>query len=172
MNFRPEYHAEWMGKSYYQQLPLAPLGPEATRELLADLLGGDPSTQGLAEAIHARTAGNPFFTEEVVQSLIESGQLEGTRGSYRLVSELAALEVPATVQAVVAARIDRLPEREKQVLAGGGGDRAGVRRAGAGGGGRASRLPIWRSRCGRSRGRSSSTSSRSTRWRSTPSSIR
>jgi adenylate cyclase len=70
----------------------------------------------LAEAIHARTAGNPFFTEEVVQSLIESGQLEGVRGSYRLVSELGALEVPATVQAVVAARIDRLAEREKQVL--------------------------------------------------------
>jgi adenylate cyclase len=105
-----------MGKSYYQQLPLAPLGPEAIRELLGDLLGGDPSTEGLPEAIHARTAGNPFFTEEVIQSLIESGQLEGTRGSYRLVSEIAALEVPATVQAVVAARIDRLPEHEKQVL--------------------------------------------------------
>jgi class 3 adenylate cyclase/tetratricopeptide (TPR) repeat protein len=116
VNFRPEYHAEWMGRSYYQQLPLAPLRPEATRELVADLLGGDPSTEGLAEAIHARTAGNPFFTEEVVQSLVESGQLEGVRGSYRLVSELGALEVPATVQAAVAARIDRLAEREKGVL--------------------------------------------------------
>jgi class 3 adenylate cyclase/tetratricopeptide (TPR) repeat protein len=116
VNFRPEYHAEWMGKSYCQQLPLAPLGAEATSEVVADLLGGDPSTEGLAEAIHARTAGNPFFTEEVVQSLIESGQVEGARGSYRLVSEVAALEVPATVQAVVAARIDRLPERAKQVL--------------------------------------------------------
>jgi class 3 adenylate cyclase/tetratricopeptide (TPR) repeat protein len=116
LNFRPEYHAEWMGKSYYQQLPLGPLAVEATSELVADLLGCDPSTEGLAEAIHGRTAGNPFFTEEVVQSLIESGQLEGVRGSYRLVSELGALEVPATVQAVVAARIDRLAEREKQVL--------------------------------------------------------
>jgi adenylate cyclase len=116
VNFRPEYHAEWMGKSYYQQLPLAPLGLEATRELVADLLGGDPSTGGLAEAIHARTAGNPFFTEEVVQSLVESGQLEGVRGSYRVVSELGTLEVPATVQSVVAARLDRLPEREKGVL--------------------------------------------------------
>jgi len=72
--------------------------------------------RGIAEAIHLRTAGNPFFTEEVVQSLIESGQLTGTRRSYRLVSELGTLQVPATVQAVVAARIDRLPEREKQVL--------------------------------------------------------
>ena len=116
VDFRPEYHAEWMGKSYYRQLRVAPLGPEATRELVVDLLGGDASAEGLAESIHLRTAGNPFFTEEVVQSLIESGQLTGTRGSYRLVSELGTLQVPATVQAVVAARIDRLPEREKQVL--------------------------------------------------------
>jgi class 3 adenylate cyclase/tetratricopeptide (TPR) repeat protein len=116
VNFRPEYHADWMQKSYYQQLPLAPLGPGATRELVSDLLGDDPSTGGLAETIHERTAGNPFFIEEVVQSLVESGQLEGARGGYRLASEIEALEVPATVQAVLAARIDRLPEREKQVL--------------------------------------------------------
>jgi adenylate cyclase len=116
VNFRPEFHAEWMGRSYYQQLPLTLLSSEATRELVADLLGGDPSTEQLAEAIHARTAGNPFFTEEMLQSLIESGKLEGERGSYRLVSEIAELELPATVQAVVAARIDRLAEREKQVL--------------------------------------------------------
>jgi adenylate cyclase len=116
LNFRPEYHAAWMQKSYYRQLPLAPLGPEAIRKLLEDLLGSDPSTRGLAAAIHARTGGNPFFTEEVVQTLIESGQLEGTRGSYRLLAPIERLAVPASVQAVLAARIDRLPEREKQVL--------------------------------------------------------
>ncbi len=116
LNFRPEYHAAWMQKSYYRQLPLAPLGPEAIRKLLEDLLGNDPSTRGLAEAIHARTGGNPFFTEEVVQTLIESGNLQGTRGSYRLVTPIDRLAVPASVQAVLAARIDRLPEREKQVL--------------------------------------------------------
>src|SRR6185295_4459285 len=103
-------------KSYYRQLPLAPLGPEAISKLLADLLGSDPSTRGLAAAIHARTGGNPFFTEEVVQTLIESGQLQGTRGSYRLLAPIERLAVPASVQAVLAARIDRLPEREKQVL--------------------------------------------------------
>jgi hypothetical protein len=69
LNFRPEYRAEWMQKSYYRQLPLAPLGREAIQELLDDLLGRDPSLVGLAAAIHARTGGNPFFTEEVVQSL-------------------------------------------------------------------------------------------------------
>jgi len=116
VNFRPEYHAEWMGESYYQQLPLASLGSEATRELVSDLLGDHPSTAGLADVIHARTTGNPFFIEEVVQSLIVSGQLTGTRGNYQLSSEIAVLKIPATVQAVLAARIDRLPEREKQVL--------------------------------------------------------
>jgi adenylate cyclase len=116
LNFRPEYHAAWMQKSYYRQLPLAPLGPEAIRKLLDDLLGSDPSTRGLAEAIHKRTGGNPFFTEEVVQTLIESEHLQGTRGGYRLVTPIERLAVPASVQAVLAARMDRLPEREKQVL--------------------------------------------------------
>jgi adenylate cyclase len=116
VNFRPEYHASWTGKSYYRQLPLAPLGPRAIRELLADLLGNDPSTAGLAEAIHARTGGNPFFSEEVVRSLIEAGKLEGARGSYRLAAPIERLEIPATVQSVLAARIDRLAEREKRLL--------------------------------------------------------
>ena len=116
VNFRPEYHADWMQKSWYRQIPLTPLGREAIAELLADLLGNDPSLAGLAGPIHARTGGNPFFTEEVAQSLIESGHLEGTRGAYRLVTPIERLEVPATVQAVLAARIDRLPEREKRLL--------------------------------------------------------
>ena len=116
LNFRPEYHADWMQKSWYRQIPLTPLGPDAIGELLADLLGTDPSLAPLAGPIHARTAGNPFFTEEVAQSLIESGHLEGTRGAYRLMTPIDELAVPATVQAVLAARIDRLPEREKQLL--------------------------------------------------------
>ena len=70
----------------------------------------------MAERIRQRTGGNPFFTEEVVQSLVESGQLVGTKGRYRLTTPIEKLDVPATVQAVLAARIDRLPEREKQVL--------------------------------------------------------
>ncbi len=116
VNFRPEYRAEWMQKSWYRQIPLTPLGRESVAELLTDLLGKDPSIAGLAEPIHARTGGNPFFTEEVAQSLIESGHLEGTRGAYRLVTPIERLQVPATVQALLAARIDRLPEREKRLL--------------------------------------------------------
>jgi adenylate cyclase len=116
VNFRPEYHADWMRKSYYQQVPLLPLSPEATQELLGNLLGADPSLGGLPERIHDRARGNPFFIEEVVQSLAESGQLQGSRGAYRLREEAAQIAVPDTVQAVLSARIDRLAERERRVL--------------------------------------------------------
>jgi class 3 adenylate cyclase/tetratricopeptide (TPR) repeat protein len=116
LNFRPEFHAAWMQRSSYQQLPLVPLAPEAIEALLLDLLGPDPSVRGLAATIHARTAGNPFFAEEVVQELIESGGLAGSKGAYRLVTPVETLAVPASVQAVLAARIDRLAEREKAVL--------------------------------------------------------
>jgi hypothetical protein len=69
LNFRPEYHAQWMQRSYYQQPPLLPLGPEAIKELLADLLGTDPSLHRLTERVEERTGGNPFFIEEIAQSL-------------------------------------------------------------------------------------------------------
>ncbi|MBI1816899.1 MAG: AAA family ATPase [Deltaproteobacteria bacterium] len=116
VNFRPEYGADWMRKAYYQQIPLLPLGPEATRELLADLLGSDPSVAGLSAYVHRRTGGNPFFIEEVVQSLLESGRLTGAHGAYRLVGSVEAVEIPATVQTVLAARIDRLGDDEKRTL--------------------------------------------------------
>jgi class 3 adenylate cyclase/tetratricopeptide (TPR) repeat protein len=116
LNFRPEYQAPWMSKSYYRQIALAPLGPEAIEEMLRDLLGSDPSLNGLPDVVRERTAGNPFFIEEVVQSLVEAGSLEGERGAYRLVRPVAAGAVPASVQAVLSARIDRLQEREKAVL--------------------------------------------------------
>jgi adenylate cyclase len=116
VNYRPEYRADWMQRSYYQQLPLTPLGPEAITELLRDLLGSDPSLADLGDRIQERTGGNPFFIEEVVQSLIEAGSLEGSSGAYRLVKPADVAAIPASVQAVLAARIDRLREREKEVL--------------------------------------------------------
>jgi class 3 adenylate cyclase/tetratricopeptide (TPR) repeat protein len=116
LNFRPEYHAAWMQRSYYQQLPLLPLGPDAIRELFTDLLGTDPSLSQLRELIQERTGGNPFFIEEIVQSLVETGVVAGARGAYRLAKPLDAVAVPVTVQSILAARIDRLAEREKQVL--------------------------------------------------------
>jgi class 3 adenylate cyclase/tetratricopeptide (TPR) repeat protein len=116
VNFRPEYQAEWMGKSFYQQLPLRPLASSEIAALLVELLGNDPSVAVLPARIQARTGGNPFFIEEIVQALVENGSLEGVKGGYRLVTADDALELPATVQSVLAARLDRLPEREKRLL--------------------------------------------------------
>jgi hypothetical protein len=115
-NFRPEYRAHWMQQSHYQQVPLNPLGADEVKQLVADLLGADESLLDLADHIHNRTGGNPFFVEEIVQSLVESGQLEGERGAYQLTSRVADLTIPPTVHAVLAARIDRLAERDKRLL--------------------------------------------------------
>jgi hypothetical protein len=114
--FRPGYHARWMEDSFYRQVALAPLGERAADELLRDLLGGDPSLDGLAARIRERTGGNPFFIEEVVQTLSESGALEGERGVHRLGREIDEISIPPTVQAVLEARIDRLGDAEKVVL--------------------------------------------------------
>ena len=108
VNFRREYEAAWTDSPVYRRISLVPLGPESTRELLADLAGNDPSLDGLDEMIRERTGGNPFFIEEVVRELVEAGYLEGGRGSYRLTKPVADTGVPATVQAILAARIDRL----------------------------------------------------------------
>jgi class 3 adenylate cyclase/tetratricopeptide (TPR) repeat protein len=116
VNFRPEFRAEWTSRPDYRPLALEPLGEPALLEMLADLLGSDSSLGGLAERIHSRTAGNPFFAEEIVQSLVESGALEGSRGGYRLTRPSAELELPPSVRVVLAARIDRLGEREKSLL--------------------------------------------------------
>jgi class 3 adenylate cyclase len=116
VDFRPDYQAAWMSRSYYRQLALSPLGAEASEQLLTALLGDDPSLDGLAELVAARSEGNPFFVEEIVQSLVEAGSLLGERGAYRLVGAIEQVTVPASVQAVLAARIDRLGKREKAVL--------------------------------------------------------
>jgi class 3 adenylate cyclase len=116
VDFRPDYHARWMERASYQQLSLLPLAAEDAGELLRDLLGSDPTLAGLADRIRAHTGGNPFFVEESVRSLVEAGTLEGDRGAYRLVGPLDRLSIPDTVQAVLAARIDRLAEQDKQVL--------------------------------------------------------
>src|SRR4029453_19099991 len=101
---------------YYTQLRLDPLPPASASELLQGLLGDDPSLTPLTPLLIARTQGNPFFLEESVRTLVETQVLIGERGAHRLAKALPGIQVPATVNAVLAARIDRLPTEEKQLL--------------------------------------------------------
>ena len=116
VNYRPEYQHGWGSKTFYTQLRLDPLPPASADALLRALLGNDPSLAPLAPLLIARTAGNPFFLEESVRTLVETGVLVGEPGAYRLTQALPTVQVPATVQAVLAARIDRLPPEEKWLL--------------------------------------------------------
>ena len=116
VNYRPEYQHGWGSKTYYTQLRLDPLPPASADEFLHALLGDDPSLAPLKPLLIARTEGNPFFLEESVRTLVETGVLVGEPGAYRLARPLDGLQVPATVQAVLAARIDRLPPEEKRLL--------------------------------------------------------
>jgi class 3 adenylate cyclase/tetratricopeptide (TPR) repeat protein len=116
INYRPEYHHNWGSKVYYTQLRLDPLEPASAEEVLQALLGDDPSLTPLTPLLLARTEGNPFFLEESVRTLVETGVLVGEPGAYRLGQALPTIQVPATVQAVLAARIDRLPPEAKRLL--------------------------------------------------------
>ena len=115
VNYRPEYTPPWSSGDF-REVTLEPLAEPDTREMLRDLAGEDPSLDGLGELVHERTRGNPFFIEEIVRELDEGGYLEGERGSYKLVRPVEDTGVPATVQAVLAARIDRLGADAKALL--------------------------------------------------------
>jgi class 3 adenylate cyclase/tetratricopeptide (TPR) repeat protein len=114
VTYRPEYEHRWGSKTAYSQLRLDTLLAESAAELLAALLGLDPGLAPLTQMLVRR--GNPFFLEETVRTLVETGALAGERGAYRLTRPVEALQVPATVQTILAARIDRLPAEEKQLL--------------------------------------------------------
>jgi tetratricopeptide (TPR) repeat protein/ABC-type thiamine transport system ATPase subunit len=116
VTYRPEYHHRWGNKTYYTQLRLDPLPREHAQALIEALLGDDASLAPLTQSLWQRTAGNPFFLEESVQTLVDTRALAGMRGAYRLANPLQRIRVPATVQAVLAARIDRLPPQEKRLL--------------------------------------------------------
>ena len=116
VNYRPEYQHSWGSKTYYTQLRLDPLPPVSAEEFLQALLGEEPNLAPLKQLLIARTEGNPFFLEESVRTLVETGVLVGEPGAYRLAKPLEGLRMPATVQAVLAARIDRLPLAEKRLL--------------------------------------------------------
>ena len=116
VNYRPEYQHGWSSKTFYSQLRLDPLNPESAEELLRALLGDDVAVQPLTRLLIARTEGNPFFLEESIRTLVETNALVGERGAYHLAKPLETIKVPATVQVVLAARIDRLPAEDKRLL--------------------------------------------------------
>jgi class 3 adenylate cyclase/tetratricopeptide (TPR) repeat protein len=116
VNYRPEYRHAWGSKTYYSQLRLDPLPPESAQELLHTLLGENDDLEPLKRLLVERTEGVPFFLEESVRTLVEIGALAGERGHYRLARPFDTIQVPATVQAILAARIDRLPPEDKTLL--------------------------------------------------------
>jgi class 3 adenylate cyclase/tetratricopeptide (TPR) repeat protein len=116
VTYRREYQHGWGQKSYYTQLRLDPLPQAGTEELLHELLGDDPSLAPLTRLLIERAEGNPFFLEEGVRALVETRVVGGSRGQYYLAKDAATLQIPATVQAVLAARIDRLPPEERHLL--------------------------------------------------------
>jgi class 3 adenylate cyclase/tetratricopeptide (TPR) repeat protein len=123
VDYRPEYQHAWTSKTYYTQLRMDPLPAESADELLTALLGRDESLEELKRILVERTERNPFFLEEMVQSLLETGVFVGHPGAYRIrktppqaEGRPEAWQIPATVQAVLAARIDRLPAADKRLL--------------------------------------------------------
>ena len=117
VNYRPEYRHDWGSKSVLHPASgRSAAAGERRRAARRRLSGDDASLEPLQALLIARTEGNPFFLEESVRSLVETGALVGERGAYRLAGPLEDIRVPATVQAVLAARIDRLPPEEKRLL--------------------------------------------------------
>ena len=116
VNYRPEYQHPWGAKTYYRQLRIDPLPPESADELLNALLGTDVELGPLKQLLVERTEANPLFLEESVRALVETGALVGERAAYRLTRPIEQLKIPATVQAILAARIDRLAPDAKRLL--------------------------------------------------------
>jgi predicted ATPase len=116
VNYRPEYSHQWSNKSYYTQLRLDPLGGESADEMLTAMVGDGAEVRPLKHLIIERTEGNPFFMEETVQVLLDEGALVRDGVAVRLTKALGDLKIPPTVQAILAARIDRLPANEKDLL--------------------------------------------------------
>jgi class 3 adenylate cyclase/pimeloyl-ACP methyl ester carboxylesterase len=116
VSYRPEYTHTWGNRTYYTQVRIDPLARDDANALLTALLGDDPGVDDLKHLLIGRTAGNPLFLEESVRTLVETGTLHGEPGAYCLARAPGALAIPATVQAIIAERIDRLTLQDKRLL--------------------------------------------------------
>ncbi|HXZ88294.1 MAG TPA: adenylate/guanylate cyclase domain-containing protein [Candidatus Binataceae bacterium] len=118
LNYRPEYRHQWDGRSYYSELRLEPFGNDIAGEMLSSLLNDAPSSNGLVQVKHLiaqRTAGNPLFIEEMVRALFEQ-EILVRNGTVKLARPVDQVKIPATVEGILAARIDRLPLADKEFL--------------------------------------------------------
>jgi DNA-binding winged helix-turn-helix (wHTH) protein/tetratricopeptide (TPR) repeat protein len=116
LTYRPDYRHGWASLSTYTQVRLDTLAPESSGQVLDILLGHDPALQRLKHLLLQH--GNPFFLEEAVRTLVDSGALVGERSAYRLAQAVDAIRIPATVEAMLAARIDHLSPADRRVLEG------------------------------------------------------
>ena len=116
LTYRPEYDAGWIADRERLELRLDGLAPNATRQMITDLLGADESLTALKDELPKRSGGNPLFIEEYVRSMVEAGELQGQPGRFRLGKPAATSTIPPTVRGVLAARIDRLARADKYVL--------------------------------------------------------
>lgn len=116
VTYRSEYDGVLAQVPGVQTISLGPLGDSDTDVLLRELLGSHSSIRDLAAVIVERAAGNPFFAEEMVRELAQRGVLAGERGNYVCRMDIADISVPATVQAAIEARIDRLSAAAKRTL--------------------------------------------------------
>jgi class 3 adenylate cyclase len=114
--YRPEYEGALARVHGAQTIALAPLSDSETTALVSELLGPDPTVGALGQKIAERAAGNPFFAEEIVRELAERAVLHGERGGYVSMAHVSEVSVPATLQATIAARIDRLDPKAKRTL--------------------------------------------------------
>ena len=116
VDYRPDFHHDWAGRPSFTELTLGPLSPELSHDLLDTMLVGDQDMDDLKGLLVDRSRGNPFFIEEMVHSLFDTKRLVEENGRHRLTGDLASVDIPANVQSVLAARIDRLAANEKLLL--------------------------------------------------------
>ncbi len=117
LNYRPDYQADWLSLHVPRRITLNALGESEVGQLVDQLLGPDPNLGPARGQVREHAAGNPFFVEEAIRSLAEQGYLSGTLGAYQLAKSLDAVVIPDSVQGIIATRIDRLNEQDKDVLA-------------------------------------------------------
>jgi predicted ATPase len=116
VTYRPEYHHSWSNKSYYTQIRIDPFAPAMAREMLDALLGTHPGLEAVKRLLVNKTEGNPFFLEEIVRSLVDTGALTGKPGVYSATNLISDVRIPATLEALLASRIDRLSSGDKRLL--------------------------------------------------------